>query len=149
MIFKMGTILALLLSLSFSVAEARPGKHKGEHMMKLMEELNLTGEQRDRIKAERQKNRGSMKALKERTKEARNKVREAFKSNASNDVLKGLQKEVQAAQNAAMDARFESMLAIRDILTPEQRTQFNQWHEKRHGKKGRFGADTDDDEDGE
>lgn len=141
------TLVPLLLALGFSTAQARPGHHGGPKMHKLMKELNLTGEQKDKIKAEREKRKPEMKAAREKAKAAREKLREAFKQNASADQLRTLKNEVQAAQTAAGDLRFEGMLALREVLTPEQRAKFNEWQEKRQAKG--FPGRGDDDEDDE
>jgi protein CpxP len=141
------TPLVLLLGLSF--AQARPGKHREGKMGGMMRELNLTSEQKDKIKAEREKSKDAIKALREKTKASREKIREAFKANASAETLRAAKTEMQAAHKAMVDARFEQVLAIREILTPDQRSKFNDWHEKRHGKFGHGGPEGDDDGDEE
>lgn len=144
---KVLALVPLLFALGFSNAHARPGHHGGPKMHKLMKELDLTAEQKEKIKAERDKRKTEMKAAREKAKAAREKLREAFKANAPADQLRTLKNEAQAAQTAMADARFEGMLALREMLTPEQRTKFNEFQEKRHGKA--FGPGPEDDGDEE
>lgn len=136
----------IVMALVFSTAEARRGNGgRGQGADRVMSELNLTQEQKEKIKAERQKRKTEMDAARDKAKAAREKLREGFKNNASNDQLRALRSEVQGAQMSLGNARFEGMLAIRDILTPEQRAKFNAWHESRQGRGG-GGPDESDDE---
>lgn len=141
-------LVPLLFALGVSSAHARPGggHHGGPKLHKLMKQLELTQEQKEKIKADREKRKPEMKAARERAKAAREKLREAFKQNLPAEQLRALKTEAQAAQAAIADARFEGMLAIREVLTPEQRAKFNQWQEKRQGKAfpGRDDDDGDD-----
>lgn len=141
--FKLCSLLAAVLFVGISVAQAGPGRHgqgedggrdgrdgrDGRKMMKMMKELDLSAEQKEKLKTERQKNQATMKALRDSQKAAREKLRAGFQSNASNEELKNLHKEVQTSMTALMDARFSNMLSIREILTPEQRAKFKDWNE--------------------
>lgn len=135
--FKLCSLLAAVLFVGISVAQAGPGRHghgedggrDGRKMMKMVKELDLSAEQKEKLKTERQKNQTTMKALRDSQKAAREKLRAGFQSNASNEELKNLHKEVQTSMTALMDARFNNMLSIREILTPEQRAKFKDWNE--------------------
>lgn len=151
MTLKRLALVPLMMVLGLSVASARRGDHgrhgdRGPKMHALMKELKLTAEQKEKIKAEREKRKSDMKATREKSKAAREKLREAFQQNASADQLRALKNEVQAAHMALANARFEGMLAIREVLTPEQRTKFNEWHQKHQERMGPPDEDDGDDD---
>lgn len=143
---------ALALSLCFGLcipqAQARHGGGHGDKMEKMFKELKLTPEQKEKLKAHHEKQHETMKALREKRKAAREKVEQAFNTGtASNDTLRALHKEVQVASNAVSDSRCEGKLAVRDILTPEQRAKFDKMHGKHHGRGMGHHGDHDDDGD--
>ena len=110
---------ALVLALTMGAAQAQTTStekekgHKKEHRMQKFDQLNLTEDQKTRLKALKEEQKKEMEALKSNsaaTKEQRKQLHEKYK-----------------AQREA-------------ILTAEQKQQLSQWKEERKasGKKGDF-----------
>jgi Spy/CpxP family protein refolding chaperone len=104
---------------------------------RLKEELNLTEEQAKKVLELRQSNGQEKRKLKEQVRQ----LGKAFKDsqdneNTSNDELINRFQAFQKARADLQQERFNSMLEMRSILTPNQRKQFNELKKnKRH--KGR------------
>ncbi|HEY9703360.1 MAG TPA: Spy/CpxP family protein refolding chaperone, partial [Allocoleopsis sp.] len=111
------------------------GKIKGG----MMKELGLTPDQMQKIQAINTKYKPDMVAKGKVLKTAMEEMRTLMKnSSATKEQLKTQQRKVQAAHNDMMNLKFDSMLEVREILTPEQRTKFTQMMQD---KKGKFGGD--------
>ncbi len=109
------------------------GKRKGG----MMKELGLTPDQMQKIQAIHTKYKPDMEAKGKALKTAMEEMRTLMKnSSSSKDQLKTQQRKVQTAHNDMMNLKFDSMLEVREILTPEQRTKFTQMMQD---KKGKFG----------
>ncbi len=113
---------------------------RGDHSMK---HLNLTEEQREKIKTIRQSHREKIKAARERMKNARTAFKEAMKNGASNSALNSKHEEKLSSRSDFARARFAKVLAVRAVLTPEQRKKFKgmrgERKERRKGKRGKRG----------
>ena len=95
------------------------GKGQGRGLMK---DLNLSAEQRQKIKEIREASRSKNQSLKESMKTQREALRNALKDSASsNSQLKSLFEAVQSTHKSLATSRFEGMLAVREVLTAEQR----------------------------
>lgn len=138
------TALALISCLTLLPAQGGRGNGKGNgegRGAKMAQELNLTQEQQDQLKA-----------LKTESKDSHKSDREAFKAKKSelNDLLKASSvdkraidskiKEISALTEKKMQNRVEHLLKVKEILTPEQFEKFLEMKEERmkqHGSKGK------------
>jgi len=114
------TVLGVLLS---TTAYAKGKDFRKKHKQ-IFKQLNLTKEQRSKMKTLRANNKGSMKSLRQQKKKIRQQMNTALSSNTDESKLRSLHSEITKIHGQLKDAKFERMLAIRKILTPEQRTQF-------------------------
>jgi Spy/CpxP family protein refolding chaperone len=128
-------LITILLGLSVisQPLMAKPGKG---HFKKMMKKLELTAEQKEKMKVLR-KNNPDMKAKRAEMREVRKKFKEALSSDASKGELTKLHNELQSKKTEIAKIRFEKMLSIREILTPEQRKIFQEMRQKRGKKKHR------------
>ncbi len=128
-------LITILLGLSVisQPLMAKPGKG---HFKKMMKKLELTAEQKEKMKDLR-KNNPDMKAKRAEMREVRKKFKEALGSDASKGELTKLHNELQSKKTEIAKIRFEKMLSIREILTPEQRKIFQEMRQKRGKKKHR------------
>lgn len=110
--------VALFFSLSGS-ASAEPGGRMG----RVLEQLNLTSEQQQQIDNIREQRKASSENLREQFQAAREEMRSLQASNASAAQLRQQRQEMEQIKEQLEDQRFEAMLEIREILTPEQRAQ--------------------------
>ena len=108
------------------------------HSSKLMESLNLTETQKEQVK-EIQENKPE--ALEEgwtQLKAEMETMRSLAENNASTDELRQQHNKIQSLRTEMGSQRFEQMLKVYEILTPEQRKTFAQKLGKhRMWKRGR------------
>lgn len=89
--------------------------------------LNLTTEQKEKMKTLRQNQRQEMKALLQSLKEARLKIKEQLDNpNATPEAIAPLAAEAKAILAKMVDKRIAGVFAIRALLTPEQFKQMSQ-----------------------
>ncbi len=116
------------------------GGGPGGELQAALQALNLTDEQKNKIKelrkASGEANKETRNALKEGRKALEEAMGDAKKADllAKFDSLAGLRAKLSRA-------RFEMMLSVREILTPEQRQKFRSFMESHKGK--RFGKSKD------
>ena len=127
--------LMTLLVLGFALpAQARGGKFK-EQMMK---ELDLSEQQAQQLQELKKSNKPEMKSLRGEMKAIREKMQDAMAKDASESELRSLHNQKFEIRKKLSTARFEKMLAIRKILTPDQRVKFQQMmKEKRKKRRGK------------
>lgn len=135
--FKLG-IMAIFLA-SSPILMAKGGGHKWK---KMKSELNLTAEQETKIKGIHQAAKENRKASKEKMKQAKKTFEELLKSNASEPEIQAAFMKLQELKNEKAKTRFTSMMAIRQVLTPEQRANFRPFkghgHKRHHGGHGKW-----------
>jgi Spy/CpxP family protein refolding chaperone len=100
-------------------------------------ELNLTTEQQAQIKAIRDQEKTASQGLRQQMKTAREKLGTLMAGNADDGQLRQQHAQVQQLSQQLSDRRFDTMLKIRNVLTPEQRTKaaglMKQHGGRRHG----------------
>lgn len=125
------TLLALGLS---QPALARgPGGGRGGMWKAALEKLGLSAEQKDKIKAIRKSRESANKETREALKEARKSMEEAVKGDASKSDLLAKFESLQTLRNKMGRQRFDMILEVREVLTPEQRKNFRSMLEQHHG----------------
>ena len=63
-------------------------------------------------------------------------MRSLLASNASEEQLRKQHQNIQGLRQQLGNNRFETMLQVREILTPEQRTQMAELMEQKRGRRG-------------
>ncbi len=133
-------IAALAVATLFSSAAWAEHGHDGdrkERHERMAEELNLSPEQKTQMEAIRAKYKEPMKQKKDAVRAARKTLQESMQGDANEATLRAQFKTVHQAKDAAAELRFEKILEIRAILTPEQRKKFRAMrghHKRRHDK---------------
>jgi Spy/CpxP family protein refolding chaperone len=112
----------------------RQGGERGPD--KFMEQLNLSQAQVQQLKAIRQKYSGQMEPLEEQIRLKAQELSQLMEGTASNDVIRTKHQEMLTLRQKMGTLRFESMLEMRDILTPEQRREFGQLMQQRRHRMG-------------
>jgi len=117
--------------------QERPGRPpKEERVQKIIDELGLTEEQVQQIKQNKIEHQEQAEILQEKMKQIHTAIRtELLKETSNEKTLKELADELKSVQAAMVDHRIESLLRLKDILTPEQFAQFT---EKMEQVKKRF-----------
>lgn|GEM_PF-2255277 len=89
---------------------------------RLLKALDLSQDQKDKLKALRRANRSKLQAAQNALQDSREDLRELMeKGSASDEQLTAKHAEQQKLQMALEDLRFQSILDARAILTPAQR----------------------------
>lgn len=125
---KLGTLIGMTMVLAMVMVggqahASKEGKGHGFHGA-MMKELNLTPEQKEKLKAIRSQNKGDRKENRQEMKKLREELETAMRGSASDSELKSKFEAIQKKQQEFAKERFEHVLAIRAILTPEQRAKF-------------------------
>jgi len=123
------SLMSLILGTSLLAASAYgepagPPEGEGRHMERMVKELNLTEAQKKQFKEIKKEQKDAVKAHRKNAKAAMGKLHQAMQSDASEAELRKLHEQVIKIRNEGATARFEKALAIRKILTPEQRKKF-------------------------
>jgi Spy/CpxP family protein refolding chaperone len=149
--FRISTLFLLLLSASVTVtpaqaellvAQSNPQsgefKVRGERVGKLIEELKLSPDQVKRLQQIRQDSQTKIKSRRLALKTARQELKTLMNSNSATvDQIRQKRKQVQSLQQEVADIGFENTLAIRDVLTPEQRVKLQQLMQQRRQQNQR------------
>lgn len=122
-----------------SVAQASPApppegeQPNGAQEPRWMDQINLSTAQKDQIKAIFEKSKSDMENLRQQAQQAEEQERSLMAGDASSDQLLQQHQQVQKIHQQVDDQRFQTMLAVREILTPEQRTQLATLMKQHHG----------------
>lgn len=99
--------------------------------------LNLTDEQMQQLSTIRQKYRPQMQQLREQMRTKGEELSQMMQGNASENDLRNKHQEIISLRRQMGNLRFESMLEMRKVLTPEQRQQFVQLMQERRRMRSR------------
>jgi protein CpxP len=111
-----------------------PGE-PGERAERLFEELDLTEAQVEQIRSLRQAARDEMQDLHETLWTERETLHDLMAGEATEAELRAKHDEIQTLHREVADQRFENMLAVREVLTPEQRAELGQLMEQRRDQR--------------
>jgi Spy/CpxP family protein refolding chaperone len=141
------TLVCLLIGSSAALAESpsnpnlfpdytisqRRGNWNGQggKREKLIEQLNLSNTQQQQIAAIRQKYQGQMSQAKQNMRAAQQQLRDLMAGNGSEAQIRSKHDEVVKLRQELEQLRFQSMLEMREVLTPEQRNQLAQLMQQR------------------
>ena len=133
---KLGSFLLPFLAAGILSAQtAAPAPHHrapgGQNMQRLSARLNLTADQQTQAKAIFQASRQEMKSLRPQLQSARQAMSAAVKAGNEQQIDQLTQQNAQLnAQARAIHAK--AMAKFYQILTPDQKTKFDQRGQRRH-----------------
>jgi Spy/CpxP family protein refolding chaperone len=102
----------------------------------LIEQLNLTDDQKRQIATIRQKYQGQMSQLRQSMKSDRQELEALMTGNATDTRIRAKHREIEQNRQQLSDLRFQSLLEMRRVLTPEQRTRFAELMQQRRARAG-------------
>ena len=102
---------------------------------RLVQQLDLTSEQSEQIEAIEEQSETENQALFEQLQTNRQEMQSLLTSNADSEQLRANHQQGQNLRQELGDNRFETMLEIREVLTPEQRTQMAELMAQRRGRR--------------
>jgi Spy/CpxP family protein refolding chaperone len=128
-------------------SEGGKGYKHGEGK-EFFKELNLTPEQKEKLKAQREAKKESNKAAREQLKAKMQALHEAIsKPGTTRADVEGLVNEVNGIKGQMFSQKIDGLFAMREILTPEQFSKMQAKHQenmnKRHEKQEKKGAESD------
>ncbi len=91
-----------------------------------LKELNLSPEQIQKIREIRNQYKDRLSQQRQAVQQAQRELKDLMAGNASADQVRQKHSQMQTLQQQLADTRMESMLAIRAILTPEQRQKLTE-----------------------
>ena len=97
----------------------------------LIEQLNLTDDQKSKVAAIRQKYRGQIRKLQETIINNEQELNSLLSNNASDRDIRAKHQQISRNRQEISNLQFESFLEIRQVLTPAQRTEFSQLMQER------------------
>jgi periplasmic protein CpxP/Spy len=112
--------------------------HWGERGGEMFKELNLTADQQAKIKAIREQEKSASTDQRKQMKAAFEQMRSLSAGNATDAQLRAKHQQVRQLRQQFEDRRFETMLKIRAVLTPEQRSKMAELKQK-HRRGGHRG----------
>ncbi|MGK7914742.1 MAG: Spy/CpxP family protein refolding chaperone [Prochloraceae cyanobacterium] len=116
------------------LVQRRPEQSKQkfeEERGRFIQELNLTEQQQRQIREIRQKYQGQISQQQQELKSARQQLGNMMVGTESNSAIRAKHRQVTTLQQKLGELRFETMLEMREVLTPEQRRKFAQMIEQR------------------
>lgn len=128
----------ILTSQSKILAEEEENKpRRRQRSQQFQQQLNLSDEQMQQLSAIREKYRPQMERLKQQMQAKGQELSRMMQGNASENDLRRKHQEIINLRQQMGNIRFESMLEMRNILTPEQRQKLAQLLEQRRQRIGR------------
>ncbi len=122
----------LLIAVGVTTSAVITGSSQAQNVDKmpqqgqLLKQLNLTPAQMQQLQTIREKNKDAMRSNMQQMRQTQQELRTLMVGNANAEQLRTKFNEVQTLKQQTEKMRFESMLAMREILTPEQRTKIDQ-----------------------
>lgn len=113
-------------------------KHKGQ-MQGLFEGLNLTEEQKAQLKAQREGFKGDRQELRQAIREKHMALKAVLgQQTIDRSKINAIKQELAQLNSQRIDAQVDKMVAVREILTPEQFQKFQEkkqsWSEKKKSR---------------
>jgi Spy/CpxP family protein refolding chaperone len=133
-------VVFLTTSTVYAQMSGQKQKPPDEYRGRIAKELNLTQEQQVKLEANRKAQRQEVTKLLTAIKEKQAKLGEELKKpGVTRASIQALVNEIKSLQAQLIDSRINGILAVKQILSPEQFDKFGQMTEKRQqNHKGRF-----------
>ena len=117
--------------------EGKGGEKRTARREKFAEELGLTPEQREAIKAQKEESKTKIKEVQEELRTSRKALHEELKKpETDRTAIDNIVYRMKEAQGELIDQRVNRFLAMKKILTPEQ---FHKMGEMKEAKKKEWG----------
>lgn len=110
-------------------APRRPNRGKEQ----LIQELNLTPQQTQQIQTIQNQSQDQISQRRQAVRQARQELFELMAGTASESQVRQKYRQVETLKQQVSEIRFDSILAMREVLTPEQRRQFAERMQNRRG----------------
>ncbi len=116
------------------------GGPRPEMMMSMIQKLKLTADQKTKMQALRKERQAQSESLKNDIDAKRDAFHALLKSDATDSEIRKAHAALQALHQKMADANFENLMAIRAILTPEQRKEMQTHMGDQRGYRRQMGG---------
>lgn len=132
--------LVIALLITPSAFARKRGRHgdDGEGRHKIFKELDLSADQKVKLKEIRSSKKEKMRSLKDEKRASKKAFKEALQSGSSDSELRKLHKKMLSSHQNFKTQRFEAMLETRAILNDEQKKKFNELKSKMRDKRSKY-----------
>ena len=141
-IYWTALLTAVLLTPALAQDNASAGKETADNENRCeaaVNRLNLSAEQKEKMKAMRQNQKQQMTELRQALKDKRLKLKDELNNpGATRDTITPLANDVKTILAKMVDQRIEGILAVKEILTPDQLNQLKQTQQIKEEKIRRF-----------
>lgn len=115
-----------------AVAQQPPRTDRpGGNEERLFEQLNLSQEQKQKMQAIRNQYKDQLNQRRQALHQAQQELKTLMTGTASANQIREKHRQLLTLRQQLEEVQFESMLAMREVLTPEQRNQFAQLMQQR------------------
>lgn len=119
--------------------EAQPRPEWGK--TRLIQELNLTSAQTQQLQTIQNQYQAQIAPRQQAVRQARQELFELMAGTASQSQIQAKHRQVETLQQQAAEVRLNRLLAMREVLTPQQRRQFaermqNRWQNHKNRGQG-------------
>jgi periplasmic protein CpxP/Spy len=143
--FRILTLLSIFISYSTTISPARADLFTSQNnrlpngelkipaggVGNLVKELNLSPDQIQRLQQLRTNSKGKTKERRQALRIAKQELTQLLQGSANSDQIRQKRQQVQSLQREVADTNFENTLAIREILSSEQRVKLQQLMQQR------------------
>ncbi|WP_310425747.1 periplasmic heavy metal sensor [Chamaesiphon sp. VAR_48_metabat_135_sub] len=143
--FRILTLFSIFISYSTTISPARADlfttqkdrlpngelKIPAGGVGNLVKELNLSPDQIQRLQQLRTNSKGKTKDRRQALRIAKQELTQLLQGSANSDQIRQKRQQVQSLQREVADTNFENTLAIREILSSEQRVKLQQLMQQR------------------
>ena len=111
--------------------EGPSGRKNGGGLERIIQQLNLTDEQKEQLREKREEHKGQIQQMAEYLKSQREDLKEELeKSDADKNRINNIIMEMKETEGRLMYLRTVGILETKDILTPEQFEKLRSFHQK-------------------
>ena len=109
--------------------QSSPNRAKG----RWIQELNLTPEQTQQIQAIKNQYKDQISQRRQAVRQSQQELVDLMAGTASQTQIRQKYRQLETLKQQVSDLRFDSMLSMREVLTPQQRREFAQKMQNRRG----------------
>ncbi|HYX37066.1 MAG TPA: Spy/CpxP family protein refolding chaperone [Oligoflexus sp.] len=125
------TMLLLMGSWNSQVALAQPPDGNPEkQIQQVLKTVQLNQEQKRRVRQIRESSRNRLQSLRDELDKRREELNQQLDHNGDDETVRQAFQKLQTTKMALEKARFERMLAIRGVLSEQQRSAFQNLRQK-------------------
>lgn len=122
-----------------TIAQNQPPNRRGGKEGGMFEKLNLSADQKQKMQAVRDRYKDQISQRREAVRQARQELQTMMGGTANTSQIRDKHRQIMGLRQQLEDVQFESTLSMRELLTPEQRSQLAQsMQQRRESAKNRM-----------